>query len=251
MKPWLVAHRGAMAEAPENTRSAFDRALSYPVDGIELDVQSSSDGVPVIYHDDTLKKISGSFRAVADYPFDHLSATDAGRWFSPVYAGERLMTLEEVFTSYGTRTRLMVEIKPPVREKHQALCRKLARTVAEMMRERVPADMQENMYVLSFDPELLKIVRERDPDRRCVLNLNQPIERVSDLGIPIDALHGWGLELTRLNRNFIALGHGHGQKIMTYSCNTGKTIRRALDLGVDVIMTDDPGSAHSYIKQLD
>ena len=248
VKPWLVAHRGAMAEAPENTRAAFDRALSYPVDGIELDVQSSSDGVPVIYHDDTLKKISGRFRALADYPFEHLAAMDWGQWFSPAYAGERLVTLEEVFKSYGARTRLMVEIKPPVRKKHHALYQKLAQTVAEMMRKLIPADMQENMYVLSFDPALLTIVREYDPGRHCVLNLSKAVDRASEWGINMDALHGAGLHLSRLSRRFISFCRSHRKMVMTYSCNTRKTIDRALDLGVDVIMTDDPGGVYDYVQ---
>jgi glycerophosphoryl diester phosphodiesterase len=249
VKPWLVAHRGAMAEAPENTRAAFDRALSYPVDGIEFDVQSSSDGVPVIYHDDTLKKITGRFRALADYPFEHLAAMDWGRWFSPAHAGERLMTLENVLKSYGTRTRLMVEIKAPLRKKHQALYQKLAQTVAEMMRELIPADMQEKMYVLSFDPELLAIVGKHDPGRHCVLNLRQAVDRASEWGIDMGALHGAGLRLSRLNRLFVNFCRSHGKIVMTYSCNTRKTINRALDLGVDVMMTDDPGGIYDYVRK--
>lgn len=49
--PWAIAHRGNSAEAPENTAAAFDAALEAPIDGIELDVQMSADGVPVIHHD--------------------------------------------------------------------------------------------------------------------------------------------------------------------------------------------------------
>lgn len=246
----LVAHRGAMAEAPENTRSAFDRALSFPVDGIEFDVHSSGDGVPVIFHDDKLKKINGSLRSVADHTFDQLAALDWGGWFSPAYTGEKLMTLEEALTSYGLRTRLMVEIKPAPKRRHEALYRELARSVAQQMRRIVHGDFQDNLYVLSFDPELLKIVLEHDPNRRCVLNLSRPVQQVSELAIETDVLYGWGLNLSRLNPGFITLGRSHRQKIMTYSCNTRKSIERAVYFGVDVIMTDDPGSTYSYIKQL-
>lgn len=248
MMPWLVAHRGAMAEAPENTRSAFDRALSFPVDGIEFDVQSSSDGVPLIFHDDSLKKINGDAGSVADYTCDQLMALDWGGWFSTAYSGENLMTLEKVLTLYGTRTRLMVEIKPAPKKEHDALFKDLARSVAQMMRQMVPEAFQDYLYVLSFDPQLLKIIKEHDPNRRCVLNLDWPVAQTSELGIDADTLHGWGLNFSRLNREFIALGRRHGQKIMTYSCNTRKTIRRAIDLGVDVIMTDHPAKTYSYIK---
>ena len=248
VKPWLVAHRGAMAEAPENTRSAFDLALCYPVDGIEFDVQSSKDGVPVIYHDDTLIKINGRSRAVADYSLGQLRTMDWGRWFSSAYAGERLMTLEDVLTSYGSSTRLMVEIKPPPQKEHHALYRKLAQTVTTMMRQLIPADMQEKMYVLSFDPGLLQVVREHDPDRHCVLNLEKPLERASEWGIDMDALQGAGLGLFQLNRGFVEFCGRHGKMVMTYPCNNRQTIDQARDLGVDVIMTDDPGATHDYIK---
>ena len=55
--PWLIAHRGAMAEAPENVEAAFDLAFCRGVDGIEFDVQLSADHVPVIFHDDSLERI--------------------------------------------------------------------------------------------------------------------------------------------------------------------------------------------------
>ena len=50
MKPWIIAHRGASFETPENTRSAFDKALTYPIEGLDLDVQMTSDGRSVLYH---------------------------------------------------------------------------------------------------------------------------------------------------------------------------------------------------------
>lgn len=249
VSPWIVAHRGAMIEAPENTRSAFDRALSFPVDGIELDVHCTGDGIPVIFHDDTLKKINGSSRPVADHTFDQLGALDWGNWFSPAYSGERLMTLPEILASYGSRTRLMVEIKTAPKKRHAVLYRELARSAAELMRRLVADDFQNNLYILSFDPELIKIVREHDPNRRCVLNLSRPVKQVSELAIGIDELYGLCLKFSLLNQEFIAFGRRHHLKIMTYSCNTLKSIERAMDFGADVIMTDDPGSTYSYIKQ--
>jgi glycerophosphoryl diester phosphodiesterase len=247
--PLLVAHRGAMVDAPENTRSAFDRALSFPVDGIEFDVHSSSDGIPVIFHDDTLKKINGTNHSAADYTFDQLADMDWGGWFSPAHAGEKVLTLDEVLALYAHRTRLMVEIKPAPQKMHNALYRKLARTVALQMRTSVPEEFQDNLYVLSFDPELLRIVLEYDPDRKCVLNLEHAVDSFSGMGIDAAAIYGWGLEFSRLNADFVALSRRLGLKIMTYSCNFRETVDQALTWGVDVIMTDDPGGIHDYIKK--
>ena len=57
--PLIIAHRGASAEAPENTLAAFRRALVLKADGIELDVQLSRDGVPVVFHDPNLLRLTG------------------------------------------------------------------------------------------------------------------------------------------------------------------------------------------------
>ena len=66
----IVAHRGAMDEAPENTASAFEAALSHPIDGIEFDVQMTEDGKLVLYHDDNLKRITGESRPISDYEYE-------------------------------------------------------------------------------------------------------------------------------------------------------------------------------------
>ena len=57
--PLLIAHRGASAEKPENTLGAFRRALALGVDGIELDVRVTRDGVPVVFHDASLRRLTG------------------------------------------------------------------------------------------------------------------------------------------------------------------------------------------------
>lgn len=56
--PLIIAHRGASAEQPENTLAAFRRALALDVDGIELDVHITGDGVPVVFHDATLRRLT-------------------------------------------------------------------------------------------------------------------------------------------------------------------------------------------------
>ena len=61
-RPFSIAHRGASSTHPENTRASFDEALRAPIDGIEFDVQPSRDGVPVLYHDRTLRKLGGGGR---------------------------------------------------------------------------------------------------------------------------------------------------------------------------------------------
>jgi len=106
--PWIIAHRGARTEAPENTYAAFDKALTYNLDGIELDVQLTRDGVPVLYHDRTLYKISGLRKYISDLTYDELLSHDFGAWYSPAFSGETILTLKETLERYVHRTRCAI-----------------------------------------------------------------------------------------------------------------------------------------------
>lgn len=72
--PLIIAHRGASAEKPENTLAAFRRALALRVDGIELDVRVTRDGVPVVFHDDTLRRLTGIGGTVAGRTWRELTS---------------------------------------------------------------------------------------------------------------------------------------------------------------------------------
>ncbi len=74
----IYAHRGASAEFPENTIAAFQRAIDLRADGIELDVHLSSDGVPVVIHDETVDRTTDATGAVNTMTAEQLGQLDAG-----------------------------------------------------------------------------------------------------------------------------------------------------------------------------
>ena len=80
-QPLIIAHRGASAEAPENTLAAFRRAIELGADGVEFDVRLAADGVPVVIHDATLERTAGLKRRIADLTSDELAKIDVGSWF--------------------------------------------------------------------------------------------------------------------------------------------------------------------------
>jgi glycerophosphoryl diester phosphodiesterase len=244
MIPLMVAHRGAMADAPENTGSAFDKAIACFADGIELDVQITKDGVPVLYHDTSLKKINGVPKPVSEFTHRELSQLDWGGWFSSKYEGEPLLTLENLLSRYADRTRLFIEIKDSPREQDRSLYLDLALRVVEAIRHTVPYEHIDRMFVLSFDPEILKTAYLRDSELAYVLNLHRP--SYDRTNINEDILYGACVSVRKLNSQFIEYGHRHGKKILTYGCNTPRLIDFALDAGVDVVMTDDPCGLHEY-----
>ena len=78
----IFAHRGANKEAAENTRSAFDRALTYSIDGMETDVQLSRDEVPVLWHDRFLAKLGLPTQHIDDFDYSQLQAMNFAEHFS-------------------------------------------------------------------------------------------------------------------------------------------------------------------------
>jgi glycerophosphoryl diester phosphodiesterase len=133
----IIGHRGAAGLAPENTLAAFSRACAIGVDGIELDVHLSADGVVVVHHDyalnpDIARDASGAWIGAADRPLLRdlslaaMRTHDVGRLrpgadYSARHPeqqpvdGERIPTLDEVITRFlaecAPPTRLVVEIK--------------------------------------------------------------------------------------------------------------------------------------------
>lgn len=238
MFPRIIAHRGAMAEAPENTAAAFNRAMDYPVDGIEFDVQLSRDGVPVIFHDATLKKINQSRKPVSAYSYSELCRMDWGSWFSSRFKGEPVLTLDQVLLNYGSKTQLLVEIKSRGLTEMPPSEARLAEVVPARLQALVPDLWRSLPMIVSFNPEVIARAAEYAPQLQYGWNLKT--ERMP----PVDR-HGYlralSLPLRKMTRRFVDRCHEGGLTVMTYSCNTVKQAQWALNIGVDVIMTDDPG----------
>ncbi len=81
-KPLIIGHRGASALAPENTLAAFKKAIDDGADGIEFDVRLAADGIPVIIHDETLRRTGGIDRRVNEMTSAELAEIDVGSWFA-------------------------------------------------------------------------------------------------------------------------------------------------------------------------
>jgi glycerophosphoryl diester phosphodiesterase len=103
----VYGHRGAPAEFPENTLAGFRRALELGIEGIELDVHLSADGVPVVIHDETVDRTTNGRGAVADLTVQELRALDAGN-------GEYVPTLAEVLDLIGDKAFVDIEVKANV-----------------------------------------------------------------------------------------------------------------------------------------
>src|SRR2546421_4281728 len=89
-RPLLWAHRGASAEAPENTLAAFALALRQDADGVELDAQRCASGEVVVVHDETLLRTTGSAASVTQATWSQIRGLEAGVWKAERFRGERV-----------------------------------------------------------------------------------------------------------------------------------------------------------------
>ena len=107
----VIAHRGASSYAPENTLAAFDLALHMGCRHLELDVDFTRDGHIVVIHDETVDRTTNGTGPVGSHTLAELRALDAGSWFGPQFAGERIPMFAEVLERYHGRAHLHTEIK--------------------------------------------------------------------------------------------------------------------------------------------
>ncbi|MFF2620620.1 glycerophosphodiester phosphodiesterase [Oerskovia jenensis] len=109
----VVAHRGNSSVAPQNTLAAFEAAWRAGADSIEIDVQLTADGEVVVIHDDTLDATTDGTGRVDALTLADVRAVDAGSWFAPAYAGQRVPTFAEVVDFLVTHPGidLLLEVK--------------------------------------------------------------------------------------------------------------------------------------------
>jgi glycerophosphoryl diester phosphodiesterase len=242
-KSLIYAHRGANKEAPENTLSAFNRALNYAIDGIETDVQLSMDEVPVLWHDSFMGKLSGlESRHIDDFKYTDLSAMDFAAHFGHGAPAQGIVCLQEFIDAYRRRCRLLLEIKNrdwEDRARHEIKVRKTLDMVGEAQADAV--------LVSSFNLDSLVYGNQYRPGFPLVYNFETD-QTLADAEKVLQAhpfLHGLCLPKESLDDAFVALLRGKGKSIAVYTCNSDDEINRALHLGVDILISDLPQKALS------
>jgi len=240
----IFAHRGANREAAENTSGAFDKALEYPIDGIETDVQLTRDEVPVLWHDRFLDKLGVPSKHVDDFDFAQLRSFDFTGSFliytEKVRKDERIMTLQAFLDDYRNSCRLLIEIKNREWEasyRHEIKVRKTMAMVA-------PA-AGDTIMVSSFDLDSLAYAYLCAPDIPLLYNFetDQTIDEARQVLSTKPFLYGLCLPIATLDETFVKLLRSQDKCIAVYTCNSDKEISKALELGVDILISDLPQKA--------
>lgn len=243
-RPTIFAHRGASAYAPENTLPAFELAVRQGVDVIELDVKLTGDGKVVVFHDQTLDRITGNPIKVKHCSLAELLKFDAGSHFDTSFRGEPIPTLEKVFKSIGDQCYYNIELT-----NYDSLIDSLPERVAELIQKH---KLTNHILISSFNPIAILRFRRYLPDIPIAL-LARPGKHGtlarSRLGylLSYQALH---IALKDTTSAIINRAHQRRCLIHIFTVNQAEEIRRIIETGADGFLTDDPLLAKRIRKDL-
>ncbi|MFE5598429.1 glycerophosphodiester phosphodiesterase [Streptomyces coelicoflavus] len=245
--PDVIAHRGSSGMAPENTVAAIDLAVRQRADFVEIDVQRTKDGKLVNFHDCTMERTTDiedlypdrpRYR-VSDFTWKELSRLDAGSWFHHKYAGERVITLDDVVRHIQhTRTGLLAEISP---------CGQYGTTIATDLADALRGKPRyvrkaldhRQLAVQSFQTDDARTFHTAQPDIPIgILDADRPTDtelvELSQWADQVNPQH------TVTDQTLVDRIHQLGMTANVWTVDEPGAIRRMTDLGVDGIITGYP-----------
>lgn len=226
--PLIIAHRGASAERPENTLAAFRRAVALEADGIELDVQCTRDGVPVVFHDTSLRRLTGHMGSIARKTRRELADLR-------VRGGEPIPRLVDVLRLTRGLVVVQIELK--------------SGPVAPVVRAIKAAHAAEWVILASFDARLVAEARDLAPAIPRMLiseGRDAPAKLVRQLAV----CGAGGLSVShRAIRSSAWVSHFQmrGYAVWSWTVNDIATARRLAGWGVDALLGDDPALLKSAV----
>ncbi len=239
----VMGHRGACAHAPENTLASIRQAAALGVGWVEFDVMLTGDGVPVLFHDDSLERITGRRALMAETPFADLAGLDAGSWFAAEFEGERIPSLRAaVALLLQLDLHPNVEIKStPGRDVETAIA------ALETLGEVWPGDRPPPL-ISSFSRMSLAAARTLRPDwPRAMIAHKIPADWQTALqALDCQAFH---VNCKVLTRAFISQVKASGRQVATFTVNDAKKATELYESGIDSVISDAPERiAGAYAK---
>jgi glycerophosphoryl diester phosphodiesterase len=228
--PLIIAHRGASADAPENTITAFALAAEQGADGVELDVQLSADGVPVVIHDGRVDRTTNGTGAVSELTVERLQALDAGD-------GRPVPTLEQVFEIFGPSFLYNVEIKSGIWPDSN-----LAAAVAERIEGH---HLEDRVLVSSFNFLAVRQARRLLSSRTAVALIR--MGGFSAVGHAFVASAADHPHYSLVNERYMAWAARKKLAVTVWTVDDGREAERLAGLGVQGIITNKPEFIRSVL----
>jgi len=232
MGTFIIGHRGAMGERPENTAASFLKAISDGADGIEFDVHLTADGIPVVIHDEKVDRTTDGKGFVGGMTLAEIKKLDAGY---EDYPDEKILTLEEVLALTIDKCKIInIELKQgPVF--YQGLEEKVFDIISNF-------EIMEKVIISSFNHYTINYIKKRCVEVKCGLlymaGLYKPWSYAQSVGA--EAIHPFAASV---NQEIVEGCHKNDISVNVFGVNTEEAVSKMLAYGVDGIITDFPGLA--------
>ncbi|MFP6882545.1 MAG: glycerophosphodiester phosphodiesterase [Roseibacillus sp.] len=237
--PFLVAHRGASKDAPENTLPAFELAWKQGADAIEGDFYLTKDGKIVCFHDGDTMKITGKKLVIKESTLAELQALDVGEWRGKKFAGTRMPTLEQVLATVPKDKKIYIEIKcgPEI----------VPALLSEVKKSKLH---DEQIVVISFESSVIQVVKRQRP--QWVANWLYSFKKGASDGLTeelpkvlqtLKEIKADGLSSNShagITAALVAKLEAAGFQHHVWTVNDARTARRFLELGTKTVTTDIP-----------
>ncbi|MDD2695412.1 MAG: glycerophosphodiester phosphodiesterase family protein [Anaerolineales bacterium] len=241
-QPTIFGHRGASAYAPENTLAAFELAYAHKADAVELDVNLCKDGHVIVFHDDSVDRLTDGHGPVSSFTLAELRLLDAGSHFSAAFRGERIPALAEVLTALRGKLFINIELKD-----FHSLTSPLVDKVAELL---VAHGMQEQVLLSCFNALTLLRARRLLPHTPIALLALSGLGRKLSAAwvnalVGYQAFHPWHQDV---DRALVQRVQARGRRVHVYTVNDADEMRRLAALQVNGIITNDPLLANQVLR---
>lgn len=226
------AHRGASHYAPENTMLAFYLGIWMGANGIETDVQLTADGVPVLFHDNALLRVTGQPGSVCDYDLKDLQMfrVEKGKLF------DRIPALQDFLEHFAPQAlTFAIELKQP----------DAAPAVAELISR---YGVQDRTVVTSFDYDAIMGIRQLAPEQRTGY-LTGLIDDALLEKMRTDGIYQLCPKADMLTKDKVSRWHAMGFSVRAWGVSDEQLMRHAYDCGVDGMTVNFPDRLHEYIKE--
>jgi len=232
----IIAHRGDSAHAPENTLRAFHQAIDAGCDRIELDVQISADGVPFVFHDFQLERLTGARGVARERSCSDLEALQVLAGDFGIHADSCIPRLTTVLEQIGTRCPLYVEIKV---DRVDATTRQLVGRCVEQV---APPHV-----LASFDLEVVRLCVETDRPTVWITADPSSLQRI-DPGLQT-RLHAVSALHTKIDRGFVSYCEEIGLPLWCWTLDAPADFDRLRRLGADTAWcTNDPRALSDWLN---
>ncbi|MBW2432280.1 MAG: glycerophosphodiester phosphodiesterase [Deltaproteobacteria bacterium] len=231
----ITGHRGSKVRAPENTLSALQQAIAEGADFAEIDVQTTADGVVVLFHDADLMRVASLDRRLRDINYGELRDIDVGSWFAPQFSNERIPTLQQAIDLSRGRIKLNIELKftwpDPV----------LTQKVADLIRQN---NFSADCVVSSLNFQALTEIKQRSPE----LITGFIVFTVAG-NLPRMKADFLSLNAKRATPRLVKQLHRHGRAVHVWTVNDFNNVISMVERGVDNVITDYPRGVRRFIEE--